>query len=71
MLRADKLATSYADCLEIWEPQPPASLRACPRVTLPLFEFSLSNFINLAIPFIFVLHHTILSKVRSDVIEIF
>jgi hypothetical protein len=24
------LHPSYADCLEIWEPQPPGILRACP-----------------------------------------
>ena len=24
------LPHSYADCLEIWEPQPPGTLRACP-----------------------------------------
>ena len=24
------LPPSYADCLEIWEPHPPGSLRACP-----------------------------------------
>jgi hypothetical protein len=24
------LAPSSADCLEIWEPQPPGTLRACP-----------------------------------------
>jgi len=24
------LPTSSADCLEIWEPQPPGTLRACP-----------------------------------------
>jgi hypothetical protein len=24
------LLPSFADCLEIWEPQPPGTLRACP-----------------------------------------
>jgi len=24
------LPPSYAECLEIWEPQPPGTLRACP-----------------------------------------
>jgi hypothetical protein len=24
------LPPSWADCLEIWEPQPPGTLRACP-----------------------------------------
>jgi hypothetical protein len=27
---ADSLPPSYADCLEIWEPQPPGTLRDCP-----------------------------------------
>jgi len=26
----DKLIMVIADCLEIWEPQPPGTLRACP-----------------------------------------
>jgi hypothetical protein len=26
----DKLIMEIADCLEIWEPQPPGTLRACP-----------------------------------------
>ena len=33
------LPPSYADCLEIWEPQPPGTLRACPGlngIALPL-----------------------------------
>jgi len=40
--RCVKLTTlppSCADCLEIWEPQPPRTLRSCPvlyRVALPL-----------------------------------
>ena len=29
------LPPSYVDCLEIWEPQPPGTLRACPGITLP------------------------------------
>jgi hypothetical protein len=29
-LRANNLTTSCAECLEIWEPQPPGTLRACP-----------------------------------------
>jgi len=28
--RAENLTTLCADCLEIWEPQPPGTLRACP-----------------------------------------
>jgi len=30
------LPPSYEDCLEIWESQPPGTLRACPGVALPL-----------------------------------
>ena len=30
------LPTSCADCLEIWEPQPSGTLRACPGIALPL-----------------------------------
>jgi len=29
-VRLTTLLSSYADCLEIWEPQPPGTLRACP-----------------------------------------
>jgi len=29
------LPPSCADCLEIWEPQPPGTLRACPGIALP------------------------------------
>jgi len=28
--RAETLPPSWADCLEIWEPQSPRTLRACP-----------------------------------------
>jgi hypothetical protein len=31
------LPTSCADCLEIWEPQPPGTLRACHGIALPLY----------------------------------
>ena len=31
MRRVDNLTTFMADCLEIWEPQPPGTLRACNR----------------------------------------
>jgi hypothetical protein len=34
--RADNLAHSCADCLKIWEPQPPGTLRACNGIALPL-----------------------------------
>jgi len=30
------LSPSCADCLEIWEPQPPGTLRACNGIALPL-----------------------------------
>jgi len=29
-VRLTTLLPSFADCLEIWEPQPPGTLRACP-----------------------------------------
>jgi hypothetical protein len=31
------LPPSCPDCLEIWEPQPPGTLRACNGIALPLF----------------------------------
>jgi hypothetical protein len=34
--RADNLTTSCADCLVIWEPQPPGTLRACPVLVMGL-----------------------------------
>ena len=30
------LPSKCADCLEIWEPQPPGTLMACPAIALPL-----------------------------------
>ena len=30
------LPPSCANCLEIWEPQPPGVYRACPGIALPL-----------------------------------
>jgi hypothetical protein len=33
------LPPSCADCLEIWEPQPPGTLRACPGVLWDCFTF--------------------------------
>jgi hypothetical protein len=33
------LPPSCADCLDIWEPQPPGSLRACNGIPLPLPYF--------------------------------
>ena len=35
MRRADNLRPSCADCLEIWEPQTPGTLRECTGITLP------------------------------------
>jgi hypothetical protein len=32
-----------ANCLEIWEPQPPGSLRACPGVYRDCFTFTLTE----------------------------
>jgi hypothetical protein len=35
--RADNpLSPSFADCLEIWEPKPPGTLRACFGISFPL-----------------------------------
>jgi len=37
------LPPSHADCHEIWEPQPPGTLRACPglyRTALPFFIYT-------------------------------
>jgi hypothetical protein len=31
------LPPSCADCLKIWEPQPPGTLRACNRIALPFY----------------------------------
>ena len=30
------LPPSCADCIEIWEPQPPGTIRACNGIALPL-----------------------------------
>ena len=35
----ETLPASYADCLEIWEPQPPGTLRACPGLYMDCFAF--------------------------------
>jgi hypothetical protein len=38
--RADKFTPSHADCLEIWERQPPGTsgpVQTCNRIALPLF----------------------------------
>jgi hypothetical protein len=36
------LQTSCAECLEIWEPQPPWTLRACPGLYRDCYSFVLS-----------------------------
>jgi len=33
------LPPSYADCLEIWDPQSPGTCRACPRLQWDCFNF--------------------------------
>ena len=35
------LTPSCADCLEIWEPQPPGTLRACNGIALPIYSLQL------------------------------
>jgi len=32
--------TLYTDCLEIWKPQPPGTLRACPGLQWDCFTFN-------------------------------
>ena len=39
-VRLTTLPSSYADCLEIWEPQPPGTLRACPGLYKDYFQFT-------------------------------
>jgi hypothetical protein len=34
-VRLTTLPPSCADCLAIWKPQPPGTIRACPRIALP------------------------------------
>jgi hypothetical protein len=41
VLKADKLATSCADCFEIWEPHPPGTLWVCPGLLWDYFTFTL------------------------------
>ena len=40
-LRLTILPPSCVDCLEIWEPQPPVTLRACPVLYWDFFTFYL------------------------------
>jgi len=47
------LPPSCADCLEIWEPQPPGTLRACPRPVmglLYLLQYKVPPFIKVLLP---------------------
>ena len=37
------LPPSYADCHEIWEPQPPGTLRACPGLEWDCFSFTFTS----------------------------
>jgi len=37
------LPPSCADCLEIWDPQPPGTSRACPGLQWDCFTFTLHN----------------------------
>jgi len=37
------LPPSCADCLEIWEPQPPGTLRACPDLYMYRFTFTFTD----------------------------
>jgi hypothetical protein len=38
------LQPSFADCLEIWGPQPAGTLRACPGIALLLFYLFKASF---------------------------
>jgi hypothetical protein len=37
------LPPSCADCLEIWEPQPPGTLKACSEIALPSGDYNARN----------------------------
>jgi len=41
------LPPSCADCLEIWEPQPPGTLRACPGLYRDCFAFTVISLLTL------------------------
>jgi len=43
-VRMTTLPPSYADCLEIWVPEPPGTLRACPDLYRDCFTFT-KNFL--------------------------
>ena len=40
--------TTFMCCLEIWEPQPPEKLRACPGLQMECFTFTLHNLASTA-----------------------
>jgi hypothetical protein len=44
--RADNLTTLCADCLEIWDPQPPGNLRACFAFTFTTVHSCYYHLIN-------------------------
>jgi len=43
------LPPSCADCLEIWEPQPPGTLRACPGLYWGCFTFTVTFTYNVTL----------------------
>ena len=43
-VRLTTLPTSCADCLEIWDPQPPGIFRACPGQNTDCFTFTVLNY---------------------------
>ena len=48
-VRLTILPPSRADCLEIWEPQPPGTVRACPGPLWDCFTFITDLYINIYI----------------------
>jgi len=45
--KTDKLTTFMADCLEIWEPQLPGTLRACPGLNRSYYSFIIYKVVQL------------------------
>ena len=45
-VRLTTLPSSCADCLEIWEPQPPGTLRACPGLHRECFTFTCMSYLD-------------------------
>jgi len=56
------LPPSRADCLEIWEAQPPGTLRACNGITLPFFNHLKSAY---EVPNQIALNQTIQSQTKA------